>query len=212
MLENPTFGRLKAVIARDARGPLLAIQDSVRALRDDDVGPEAVRAAATDIERELARLERIVGDALELHRPLRVEFAPVDVAGLVWDAAEPILGGWEGPHVRLALEPDLGTIVTDAGHLRGVLASLLGSAREAVNAAGRAAGLDGIEIGGRRVASGRLLLWVEDRGRRETGLGVAAARGVVEALGGTIRGESRQGEGARVEIELPANAALTRAA
>ena len=212
MLENPTFGRLKAVIARDVRSPLLAIQDSVRALRDDDVRPEAVRAAATDFERELARLDRVVRDALELARPLRVELASVDVAGLVWDAAESILGGWEGPHVRLALEPDLGTVVTDADRLRGVLASLLGSAREAVGAAGRAAGVDGIEVGGRRVASGRLLLWVEDRGRGETGLGLAVARRVVEALGGTIRRESRKGEGTRVEIELPANAALTRAA
>jgi len=35
---------------------------------------------------------------------------------------------------------------------------------------------------------------------------------VVEALGGTIRLKSREGEGTRVEIELPANAALTAAA
>ena len=68
-----------------------------------------------------------------------------------------------------------------------------------------------------------MLLWVEDRGRgvapadlphvfepyfttkrTGTGLGLAIARKVVEALGGTIRMESREGEGTRVEIELPA--------
>jgi signal transduction histidine kinase len=48
--------------------------------------------------------------------------------------------------------------------------------------------------------------------RTGTGLGLATARKVVKALGGTIRLENREGEGTRVEIELPANAALTAAA
>ena len=42
--------------------------------------------------------------------------------------------------------------------------------------------------------------------RTGTGLGLAIARTVVEALGGAIRIESREGKGTRVEIELPAEA------
>jgi len=225
------LGRISALIAHEVRDPLLVIKGSLRALRDEGLRPEDVREAATDIDREIARLDRIVGDVLDFARPLRLELAPVDVAALAWDAAGDMVGGWEGPHVRLALEPDLGTIVTDAERLRGVLASLVESAREAVRTAGRSAAVDAIEIGGRRVAGCRVLLWVEDRGagvaagelphvfepfcatgRTGTGLGLATARKVVEALGGTIRLESRDGEGTRVEIELPANAALTAAA
>jgi signal transduction histidine kinase len=47
--------------------------------------------------------------------------------------------------------------------------------------------------------------------RTGTGLGLALARKVVEALGGTIGMESREGEGTRVEIDLPTNAGLTPA-
>ena len=207
----------------------MVIKASLRALRGEGLRPEDVREAATDIDREVARLDRILGDVLDFARPLRPELAPADVAALVWDAAGAILHGWEGPHLRVALEPDVGTIVTDAERLRGVLASLLENARESVRAAGRTAGVDAIEIGGRRVASCRLLLWVEDRGagvaaanlpyvfepffttkRTGTGLGLAIARKVVEALGGTIRMESQEGEGTRVEIDLPATAPATR--
>jgi len=221
------LGRLSAVIAHEVRNPLMVIKGALRALRGEGLRPEEVREAATNIDREVARLDRIVGDVLDFARPLRVELAPVDVGALVWDAAGTILDGWEGPHVRIALDPDVGRIVTDAERLRGVLANLLENARESVRAAGRTAGVDGIEIGGRRVASCRLLLWVEDRGagvaaadlphvfepffttkRTGTGLGLAIARKVVEALGGTIRMESREGEGTRVEIDLPANAGL----
>jgi signal transduction histidine kinase len=183
-----------------------------------------VREAAADIDHEVARLDRTVGDVLDFARPLRLETAPVDVAALAREAVRAALEGAEGPGARFALEPGAGTIVTDGERLRDVLVNLLENARHGVLAAGRK-GEDAIEIGARRLDAGRLLLWVEDRGagvaaadlphvfepyfttkRTGTGLGLAIARKVVEALGGTIRMESREGEGARVEIDLPASA------
>jgi signal transduction histidine kinase len=225
------LGRLSTVMAHEVRNPLMIIKASLRSLEREGASADEVRGSAVDIDRQVARLDRIVRDVLDFARPLRLDLAPVDLTALVWDAAGAILDGWEGPHVRLDLDPGLGAIVTDADRLRSVLAKLLENARDAVRTAGRTTGVDGIQIGGRRVGGCRLLLWVEDRGAgvaaedlphvfepffttRKTGvgLGLAIARRVVEALGGTIRMQSRPGEGTRVEIDLPANAALTTAA
>jgi len=214
------LGRLSTVIAHEVRNPLMIIKGSLRSLQREGASAPEVRESAVDIDRQVARLDRIVGDVLDFARPLRVEPAPVDVAALVHDAAGAVLDA-EALRVRLALDPGVGTIVTDGERLRGVLANLVENARDGARAAGRTG--DGIEIGGRRVDPGRLLLWVEDRGagvaaadlphvfepyfttkRTGTGLGLAIARKVVEALGGTIRMESREGEGTRVEIDLPA--------
>ena len=89
----------------------------------------------------------------------------MDVAALVWDAAGAILDGWEGPHVRLALDPDVGTIVTDARaaarrpreparRTRGRPCVRRPAATPSTASSSAAAG----------VAGGRLLLWVADRG------------------------------------------------
>ena len=217
------LGRLSTVIAHEVRNPLMIIKGSLRSLKRDGVAAE-VREAAADIDHEVARLDRIVGDVLDFARPLRLERAPVDVHALARDAARAALEGADGPVARFALEPSAGTILTDGERLRGVLVNLIANARESLAAAARSSGEE-IEIGARGLDRGGVVLWVADRGpgippadlphvfepyfttkRTGTGLGLAISRKVVEALGGTIRIESRPGEGTRVEIELPAEA------
>lgn len=218
------LGRLSTVVAHEVRNPLMIIKGSLRAMEGERPTAEAVREAAADIDHQVARLDRIVGDVLDFARPLKVEPAPVDLAALAADAARAAFDGSGGPGPGLALDPHPGTVVTDAERLRGVLVNLLENARDAAGAAGRA-GPGAVELGARRLGPGRVLLWVEDRGpgvapadlphvfepyfttkRTGTGLGLAIARKVVEALGGSIRMESREGEGTRVEIELPEGA------
>jgi signal transduction histidine kinase len=216
------LGRLSTVIAHEVRNPLMIIKGSLRGLRRDGVADE-VREAAADIDHEVARLDRIVGDVLDFARPLRLERAPVDVHSLVRDAAGATQGGADGAALRFALEPPAPTVVTDRERLRGVLVNLITNARESLVASARSNGQ--IEIGARGLDRGGVVLWVADRGpgipsadlphvfepyfttkRTGTGLGLAISRKVVEALGGTIRIESRESEGTRVEVELPAEA------
>jgi len=217
------LGRLSTVIAHEVRNPLMIIKGSLRALKREGA-PAEVREAAADIDHEVARLDRIVGDVLDFARPLRLERGPVDVHSLARDAARAALDGADGVAATFALTPPGSAIVTDGERLRGVLVNLVANARESLAAAGRPRG-ESIEVGVRGLDRGGVLLWVADRGpgipaadlphvyepyfttkRTGTGLGLAISRKVVEALGGTIRIESREGEGTRVEIELPAEA------
>ena len=217
------LGRLSTVIAHEVRNPLMIIKGSLRSLEREGA-PAEVREAAADIDHEVARLDRIVGDVLDFARPLRLERGPVDVHSLARDAARAALDGADGVAATFALTPPASPIVTDAERLRGVLVNLIANARESLAAAGRPRG-ESIEVGARGLDRGGVLLWVADRGpgipaadlphvyepyfttkRTGTGLGLAISRKVVEALGGTIRIESREGEGTRVEIELPADA------
>jgi signal transduction histidine kinase len=217
------LGRLSTVIAHEVRNPLMIIKGALRALKREAAAAE-VREAALDIDREVARLDRIVSDVLDFARPLRLERAPVDVHALARDAAGAALEGADGTAARFALEPSAGTILTDGERLRGVLVNLIANARESLVAAGRARGEE-IEVGARGTGRGGVVLWVADRGpgippgdiphvfepyfttkRTGTGLGLAISRKVVEALGGALRIESREGEGTRVELELPAEA------
>lgn len=217
------LGRLSTVIAHEVRNPLMIIKGSLRALKREGT-PAGIREAAADIDHEVARLDRIVGDVLDFARPLRLERGPVDVPALARDAARAALEGSDGLRARFALEPSAGTVVTDGERLRGVLVNLIANARESLVGASSSGGEE-VEVGARGLGRGGVLLWVADRGpgipaadlphvyepyfttkRTGTGLGLAISRKVVEALGGAIRIESREGEGTRVEIELPAEA------
>lgn len=218
------LGRLSTVIAHEVRNPLMIIKGSLRALKREGATRDDVREAACDIEQEVARLNRIVGDVLDFARPLRLAVAPLELSAMAREAVRAALEGADGIGARLALAAD-GTLLTDGERLRAVLVNLVENARDSLaerRAGGEAAALEPIEVGSRRLDGGRVLLWVEDRGsgipeadlphvfepyfttkRTGTGLGLAIVRKVVEALGGALRLESRRGEGTRIEIELP---------
>ncbi len=156
------LGRLSTVVAHEVRNPLMIIKGSLRSLRREGVAAE-VREAAADIDHEVARLDRIVGDVLDFARPLRLERAPVDVHDLARAAARAALEGADGTAARFALEASAGTILTDDERLRGVLVNLIANARESLLAGGRSGGGE-IEIGARGLDRGGVVLWVADRG------------------------------------------------
>ena len=226
------LGRLSTVIAHEVRNPLMIIKATVRTLRRPALSARDLQEAAGDIDQEVTRLNRIVGDVLDFARPVTLACAPTDLNALCREAAAAAMTGDGAPAWKLSLDPGLPPVVTDGDRLRTVLLNILSNAREAVQTAagGPAApeangGPPDVELRTESLADGRAAIEVQDRGvgiepgdlphvfepyfttkRTGTGLGLAIAKNIVEALGGTLTAASVTPAGARLRIELPPRA------
>jgi signal transduction histidine kinase len=226
------LGRLSTVIAHEVRNPLMIIKATLRTLRRPGLTARDLQEAAGDIDQEVTRLNRIVGDVLDFARPVTLACAPTDLNALCREAAAAAMTGEGAPAWELSLDPRLPAVVTDGDRLRTVLLNILSNAREAVQmAAGGPAppeangGPADVELRTESLAEGRAAIEVRDRGvgiepadlphvfepyfttkRTGTGLGLAIAKNIVDALGGTLTAASVTPAGARLRIELPPRA------
>ncbi len=224
------LGRMSTVIAHEIRNPLMIIKASLRSFRRRELSAMDVREAADDIDHEVDRLNRIVGDVLDFARPIVLDLRPTDVNAICRSAVEAVLVGERSPSLDLRLDPELPDVLTDGERLRTALLNILANAREAVeskppsacaHARDDAPGDFGIALETKRSDEGKIAIVVRDRGvgiptedlskifepyftgkRTGTGLGLAITKNIVESLGGTVVAESRPSEGTEIRIEL----------
>ncbi|MFF0309056.1 sensor histidine kinase [Streptosporangium sp. NPDC004379] len=219
---------LVAWVSHDLRTPLAGMRAMAEALEDGVAGdPETVARYHRQIRLEVDRLSEMVGDLFELSRihagALRLSRSPVGLGDLVADAlagAEPLA---RAGNVRLAGEAgEVVPVVADAGELSRALRNLVVNAIRHTPADGTVlvrAAVEG-EVACLSVADGCGGIPDEDlprvfdvafRGEAArtpgadgagAGLGLAIARGIVEAHQGTI-GVVNTGPGCRFEIRLP---------
>ena len=209
-----SLGRLSTVIAHEVRNPLMIIKGALRTLDRDGATAADVRDAATDINEEIDRLNRLVNDVLDVARPIRFDPATTDINRVCSDA---VVATEHGGAVTLELATGLPALVTDGERLRTVLINLLTNAQHAVMAKpGAAVRLQTEPLGDRRV-----VIYVRDSGpgiadedlgrifdpyfttrRAGTGLGLAIAKNIVDGLGGSITVVTRQGAGTDFRIEV----------
>jgi two-component system, NtrC family, sensor histidine kinase HydH len=218
------LGRLATVVAHEVRNPLMIIKASLRSLRRD-ASPEA-REALADIDHEVERLDRTVGDVLDFARPVRLDCAPADLNAICREAVQATRASGEAPEISLSLDDALPPVVTDAERLRTVLVNVLANAQDSVRERSARETVDGghppIELRTFGTGAQRATVVVEDRGtgitaedlphvfepyyttkRTGTGLGLAITKNIVESLGGTVSAESRAGEGTSIRLDLP---------
>jgi len=216
------LGRMSTVIAHEIRNPLMIIKASLRSFRRRELSAAEVREAADDIDHEVDRLNRIVGDVLDFARPIELELRPTDVNAVCRSAVEAVLVGEGSTALELRLDPELPDVLTDGERLRTALLNILANAREAVGAkANGESERSGITLETRRSDEGKIVIVVRDQGvgivpedlskifepyftgkRTGTGLGLAITKNIVESLGGTVTAESRPSEGTEIRIEL----------
>jgi signal transduction histidine kinase len=216
-----SLGRLSTVIAHEIRNPLMIIKAALHGLRQGDVTEAAVREAVTDIDDEVARLNRIVNEVLDFSRPVRFELAPADLNAICRESAAAAQAAGSGSAIELALDPLMPPVTTDSERLRSALVNMLLNARHAVAAREGAAPEPAVTLRTEARAD-RAEIVIEDRGigispadlsrmfdpyfttkRGGTGLGLAIAKNIIEGLRGTISATSQAGAGTAIRINMP---------
>ncbi|HEX5505721.1 MAG TPA: ATP-binding protein [Thermomicrobiales bacterium] len=214
-------------VSHDLRTPLASIMASAGSLVQRDVAwtEGERRDFAAAIEGEARRLDRIVGNLLDLSRieggSLRPEQGWYDLGTVVEDALARLRPLTARHHPTVAIAEELPPVLLDPVQIDQVVANLV---ENAVKYAPPATKI-WISV---RPGRGEVLVEVADRGpgippavlpRLFTpfdrldrpgprppglGLGLAVARGLVEAHGGRIRARNRADGGASFVFTLPA--------
>lgn len=129
-------GRLAAGIAHEIGNPLGALSGYLGILERGDVDDEEGRDIVLRAERELARIDKIVKEFLDLSRSPKTPLEAIDVNGLVRDTLEPMAKDKEGLTLALDLTGDIGEILIDEGKLRQVFINLFSNAADAMDGRG----------------------------------------------------------------------------
>jgi two-component system sensor histidine kinase BaeS len=214
-------------VSHDLRTPLTSIRGYAEAIGDGTATDTA--RAADIIASESRRLERLVGDLLDLAKldarrfslePRRIDAA--DVAAAVADSFGPAAAD-AGLAVRVDTPDEPLAVMADPDRLAQVAANLVENAFKF--AASR------IEVGARSDGGGQVLITVADDGpgipaddlprvferlyqssrtparQAGSGLGLAIVAELVDAMGGSVRAVSptEDSRGTRLEVRLPAS-------
>jgi len=214
---------LLAAVSHDLRTPLASIKAAVGTLRQTDITwtVEDETALLATIEEGADRLDGLIGNLLDMSRVQTGAVAPFVRPTALDEVAPLAIRGLDGgEQVRLAIPDELPLLATDPGLLERALANLVANALRysprhrpptvAARSVGQSIVVDVIDHGpGIALADrGRVFEPFQQLGDHSTaggvGLGLAVAKGFIEAVGGRIAAQSTPGGGLTMRISLPA--------
>lgn len=218
---------LLSSISHDLRTPLALIKGAVTNLLDESVlwDKRARHELLHTINGETDRLNRLVGDMLQMSRieagALQRSYAWHDLGDLARHAVERLQSRFGEQVVQLSLPPELPLVLINYSQIEQVITNLLENAlryappEEPVELHIHISADDGIQVAVLDHGPGipaELREQIFEKFVRHTaperhadgsGLGLAICKGLVEAHGGTIRVEEREGGGACFVFNLP---------
>jgi signal transduction histidine kinase len=219
---------LVAAISHDLRTPLASVRAMIEAITDGVVtDPETVARFHATMGREIRTLSALITDLFELSQleagQLALSLAPATIPDLIAEVVEGLgaQAAARAIHIASGVEGAVGPVVMDTPAVRRVLTNLVQNSLRHTPADGTIAVTaravaDGVQVdvvdSGEGIPAADLPHIFErfyrgEKSRsRETGgagLGLAIARGFVEAHGGRIWVESEAGHGTRFSFILP---------
>lgn len=214
-----------ADIAHELRHPLAVLQGRLEMLQDGVVPLTGEQVLY--LQDMVLSLNRLVGDLRDLSLAevgrLSLRLAPVDLSAMIEELRENMEPVAADKSIALLAEvaPDLPRVHGDADRLRQVLVNLLANALHYTPQGGRVevrAWHEGSQVRvtvsdtGPGIAPENLphifdRFYRADKARARStggsGLGLAIVRSLVTLHGGTVRADSRPGEGSRFTVTLP---------
>jgi signal transduction histidine kinase/CheY-like chemotaxis protein len=216
-------GRLAGGIAHDFNNLLTVIVNAASVLLEDlDEGHPGARADVEDIQTAAQRAADLTRQLLAFSRQQVLEPRILDLNAIV-DKMQKMFARVVGEDISLKVEldPALGSIKADPGHINQVLMNIAVNARDAMPGGGtlttRTANVlrDGIPhvmlaisdtgIGMDAATQSRIFepfFTTKDKGKG-TGLGLSTVFGIVQQSGGSMVVESELGHGSAFKIYLP---------
>jgi two-component system sensor histidine kinase KdpD len=218
-------------VSHDLRTPLAAITGVLSAVLDEGgrLSQAARRELLETARDEAGRMNRLVGNLLDMSRleagAIRPRLEPCDVQDLIGCALAAVEKRLDNRELEVDLQQGLPLVPLDLVLMIQVLVNLLDNALKYAPAEGK------LQIAASRLGEDRLCIEVADRGPGVppedlsrifdkfyrtpgpegvggTGLGLSICKGIVEAHGGSIRAENREGGGLRMVITTPLGAPL----
>jgi signal transduction histidine kinase len=217
-----SMGQMAAGVAHELNNPLSSILLYThilgRKLKDRDDLAHDLNLMADESQR----CKRIIGNLLDFARQSRVQMEPVEIEGLLRQAADGAAAGLSGDgrvKIELAVEAGLQAEI-DRDQMGQVMANLVKNAVEAMDGRGGTVRLEAAAL----PADGRLRISVSDEGcgvpaeardkvfqpffttkvmGQGTGLGLPISYGIVKMHRGQIWFDSEPGRGTTFHVELP---------
>ena len=208
-------------VTHELRTPLTAISGHVQAVTEGVVGPGELDESLEAVNEEVRRLDRLVGDLLDLTRleahQFRVVREEVGLEALLEQAAGAFREKARAVDIDFSTPIDgAPTVITDGDRVLQIVNNLLDNAFRWTPRGGKVElgcvtsnGIAAIKVTdtGRGIAPAEREAvfhpFYSRRGEGGTGLGLSISRELAQALGGRLSVESEPGHGSTFTLSLP---------
>ena len=231
--KNAELEQFTYTVSHDLKSPIITVKGFLGFLEQDlaEGKPERIHDDVTRINEAMDKMNRLLGELLELSRIGRLMNPPqaIPFEEIVQEALKIVHGQVESRGITVQVEAGLPVVHGDRQRLTEVLQNLLDNAAKFMGEQAQPR----IEVGQRGEEDGKPVLFVRDNGIgvapefherifglfnkldpkiEGTGVGLALVKRIIEFHGGRIWVESKAGQGAAFLFTLPVTGALPKPA